>query len=109
MYATLVHDKFEILETMEYHKIEDELKFLFYKFVPRFDFHKAACWGQLLEFKRFRDSLTHPRQDEDETTLCEYKRITDRGLSAVIEIIDHLCKGIFKKPLRKQLLDLKVK
>jgi hypothetical protein len=102
-----VHGKFEILETMEYHKIEDKLKFLFYKFVPQFDFHKTPCWGQLLEFKKFRDNLTHPRQDEDETTLKEYKSITDRGLSAVIEIINYLCNGVFGKPLRKQLLDLK--
>ena len=100
--------KFEVLETMEYHRLEDKLKFLIYKFVPGFDFEKMPCWSRLIEFKKFRDGLTHPRQEEDETELEEYKTITARGISSVIEIMNHLCKGIFKKPLRKKLLDLKV-
>jgi len=103
-----VHGKFEVLETMEYHRLEDKLKFLIHKFVSDFDFEKMACWGRLIEFKKFRDSLTHPRQEEDETKLEDYKAITARGISSVIEIMNYLCSGIFKKPLRKKLLDLKV-
>jgi len=102
------HGKFEISEKMEYHKLEDKLRFLIFKFVPSFDFEKTPCWGRLIEFKKFRDSLTHPRGDEDETKLDEYKTKTAMGISSAIEIIDYLCRGIFRKPLRKKLLDFKV-
>ena len=103
-----VRGKFEINEKMEYHRLEDKLRFLIYKFVPNFDFEKMPCWSRLIEFKKFRDSLTHPRQDEDETELDEYKTATARGISSIIQIINHLCEGIFNRPLRKKLLDLKV-
>ena len=102
------HGKFEVLERSEYHRLEDKLRFLICRFLPSFDFEKMPCWGRLIEFKKFRDSLVHPRQDEDETELEHYKTITARGISSVIEIINHLCKGIFNRPLRKKLLDLKV-
>lgn len=97
---------FQMLEQMEYHKIEDKLKFLIYKFVPDFDFASTACWSRLLEFKRFRDNITHPRQDEDEIDITEYKRKIETGLSSAIEIMNYLCKGIFNRPLRKKILDL---
>lgn len=100
--------KFEVLERSEYHRLEDKLRFLICKFVPSFDFEKMPCWSRLIEFKKFRDSLVHPRQDEDETELEEYKTVTATGTSSVIEIINHLCKGIFNRPLRKKLLDFKV-
>ena len=100
--------KFEISDKMEYHRLEDKLKFLICKFIPKFDFEKTPCWSRLIEFKKFRDSLTHPRSDEDETELDIYKTKTAVGISSVIEIIDYLCRGIFRKPLRKKLLDLKV-
>ena len=104
-----VHGQFKmLLEKPEYHRLEDKLRFLICKFVPSFDFEKTPCWSRLIEFKKFRDSLTHPRQDEDETELEGYETITTRGISSVIEIMNHLCKGIFNRPLRKKLLDLKV-
>jgi len=103
-----IRGKFEILESMEYHRLEDKLKFLICRFIPSFNFNKTPCWGRLIEFKKFRDSLTHPRQDEDETQLLEYKTITAKGLSSIIEIMNHLCTGIFGRPLRKKLLDLKI-
>ena len=106
--STLIHGKFEMLDTVEYHRLEDKLRFLICKFSSGFDFHTTTWWGHLLEFKKFRDSLVHPRQDEDETELDSYKSLSARGLSSVIEAINHLCIGIFRKPLRKKLLELRV-
>lgn len=97
---------FRILEEMEYHKLDDKLKFLVCKFVPDFDFVSTPCWSRLLEFKKLRDSITHPRHDEDEIDITEYKRKIKTGLSSAIEIMNYLCKGIFNRPLRKKLLDL---
>lgn len=98
--------KFDILDQDEYHRLEDKLKFLICRFCPTFDFGKIPCWSQLLEFKKFRDSLTHPRKDEDETALQEYDKRIKVGVSSIIEVMDHLCQGIFKQPLRKQVKDL---
>jgi hypothetical protein len=93
-------------EKTDYHKLDDKLKILFRKFIPTFDFATNNGWSSLMEFKDFRDSLIHPRQDEDETTTSEYQAKVKRGLGGVIEIINRLSLGIFKKPLRKKILDL---
>jgi len=99
---------FQILDQMEYHKFEDKLKFLICKFVPDFDFDKTPCWSRLLELKKLRDTITHPRQDEDEIDIAEYQKKLTAGLSSAIEIMNYISKGIFKRPLRKKLLDLSV-
>jgi len=97
---------FIILDQPEYHKIEEKLRFLIQKFLPGFDFHRDPCWSRLLEFKKFRDSITHPRQDEDEVGIDEYNKTAEIGLKSAIETMNHLCKGIFSCPLRAKLLDL---
>jgi len=97
---------FQILEQIEYHRLEDKLKFLICKFVLNFDFVYTPCWSRLLEFKKFRDNIMHPRQDEDEIDITEYKKKIETGLSSAIEIMNYLCKGIFKRPLRRKILDL---
>lgn len=97
---------FHMLDHVEYHKLEDKLKFLICKFVPGFDFEHTPCWSRLLEFKKFRDTITHPRQEEDEIDIEEYKKKIEIGLSSAIEIMNRLCEGIFKRPIRKKILDL---
>ena len=59
-----------------------------------------------MEFKKFRDRLVHPHDSEDEIQIKEYENIIKRGLSSIINIMNTISKGIFRKPLRKQLLDL---
>ncbi len=56
--------------------------------------------------KKFRDRLVHPRDSEDKIHIKEYEKIIKRGLSSIINIMNTISKGIFRKPLRKQLLDL---
>ena len=100
--------KFIIIDRPEYHRLEEKLRYLIFKFVDGFDFDKMPCWSRLISFKKFRDGLVHPREDEDSNSPEEYKRNTALGLSAVIDVINHLCKGIFDKPLRKKIIDLKI-
>jgi hypothetical protein len=88
-----------------YNKVDDKIKFLLGKFVSDFDF-QGSPWSQFKEFKSFRDSLVHPRQQEDETPLLEYDRKVRRGLKAVIEIMSQVSVDVFGTPLRKKLLDL---
>ena len=92
-------------ERTEYHSIDDKLRLLLNKFVPIFDFN-SGTWSSFMQFKNFRDLLVHPRQADDETKIIEYQTKVQAGLSSTIELMNCVSKGIFKKPLRKQLLDL---
>lgn len=99
-------DRFAILDQLEYHRIEEKLRFLLKKYVSSFDFEQDRHWAQFLAFKKLRDSITHPRFDEDQTTKSEYSQQIKHGLDAVISLIDVLCQGIFQKPLRQNIKDL---
>lgn len=99
------NEKIEVTQRIEYHRIEDKLKILIKIFVKEFDF-TSKDWSHFMEFKKFRDRLVHPHDSEDEIQIKEYKNIIKRGLSSIINIMNTISKGIFRKPLRKQLLDL---
>lgn len=90
---------------LEYHKLDDKLRVLMARLAPKFDF-KSLTWNKFMEFKKFRDSLVHPRQVDDETSLLEYESTLRAGLRAIIELMNLVSKGMFRKPLRRQLLDL---
>ena len=92
-------------ERTEYHSIDDKLRLLLNKFVPDFDF-SSGIWSSFMQFKNFRDLLVHPRQADDKTEIIEYQKKVQAGLSSIIELMNCVSKGIFKKPLRRQLLDL---
>lgn len=94
-----------LTERTEYHSIDDKLRFLLNKFVPGFDF-SSGTWSSFMQFKNFRDLLVHPRQADDKTEIIEYKKKAQAGLSSIIELMNCVSKGIFRKPLRRQLLDL---
>jgi len=100
--------QFTILEKTEHHPLAEKIRLLMSRFVPDFDFDRNASWCQMLQFKEVRDQLVHSRQEEDETELEEYDKEISRGLSAIIDVMNVLCEGIFKRPLRKKLTDLKV-
>ncbi len=92
-------------ERTEYHSIDDKLRLLLSKFVPDFDFN-IATWSSFMRFKQFRDLLVHPRQTDDNIEMEEYHTKVQAGLSSIIELMNCISKGIYKQPLRKQLLDL---
>jgi hypothetical protein len=94
-----------LTERSEFHRLEDKVKLLIRKFVHGFDFN-SRTWSKFTEFKDFRDSLVHPRQTDDEMSLADYHKKVSSGMRSIIEIMNLISKGIFHKPLRKQLLDL---
>lgn len=101
----LTFEKGKLVDKVEFHRLDDKLRLLIRKFVPSFSFGSVP-WSVLMDFKDFRDLLVHPRQIEDETKIADYEKKVASGLSAIIEIMNCISKGIFKKPLRNQLLDL---
>jgi hypothetical protein len=98
--------KFEIIDSPEYHRTEEKLRFLLSKFKPDFNFSKEPCWCRLLEFKKFRDKITHPRSEYDDTEIDNYKKMVTLGLESSIEIMNNICLGFFHKPLRIKIREL---
>lgn len=98
--------KFELSEIFELHGIEDKVRFLFCKYKPAFDFEHSSVWSQFIEFKNFRNAITHPVHEDDEISINDYQKKIKIGLSAIIEIINCLCKEIIGKPLRPKIKDL---
>lgn len=99
-------DRFKVLRQMEFRRLDEKLRFLLRKYAQGYSISGDASWPQFIEFKRFRDSLVHPRKDEDETTLGEYDSRIKVGLNATIEIVNSLCKGLFGRNLRKKVVEL---
>lgn len=98
-------DKMEVARRTEYHKTEDKMKLLIRKFNADVDL-KNSSWSKFCQFKQFRDSLIHPRLPEDEIQPETYEKKLKLGLQSIIELMNALNQAIFRKPLRKKLLDL---
>lgn len=98
--------KFEALAQSEFHRLEDKLIFLITKFGAPLDRAANPAWSRFQEFKKLRDAITHPRKDEDDISLSRYQRSVATGLSSSIEIIDCLCMGVFRRHVRRKILDL---
>ena len=97
---------YEISELTEYHRLEDKVGFLISKFLPRFDFAKDRTWVGFHQLKDLRDLLAHPKGEEDPTSIKAYERGFRSGFSSTVQIMNNLCLGIFKQPLRRKILDL---
>lgn len=98
--------KYIVMEKVEYHSVEDKIKFLLSKFSPDFDFNNSS-WSSLMELKQIRDSLIHPKNSEDLTSSDQYRKILFSGLHGVISTMNTVSEKIFKRPLRPLILDLK--
>ena len=94
-----------LIEKNEYHSIEDKIRLILRRFASSYDFG-CLPWCKFIEFKRFRDSLVHPHELDDEIDLSQYHKKVSSGLKATIEIMNSISLAVSHEPLRKQLLDL---
>lgn len=98
--------KFAMRDQPQYARLEDKLRFLVLRFSVDVDLGKSAEWSNFMRLKQLRDSLVHSRQEEDERPVDEYDTTCADGLKGCVGLMDHLSRGIFKKPLRAKLTDL---
>jgi len=98
--------QFKMLDRRDFHSLEDKVRFLIHKFSPEFEFSSNPLWPQFVQFKQFRDSITHPHQADDPNFPDDYRDKAGRGLSTVVQLIALLCRAVFDRPLRPQLMDL---
>lgn len=100
--------KATIEEKTKFNSIDGKIKFILKKFNVPLDISTAREWRDFLMFKDLRDSLVHPKLISDENTLSEYQQSIKKGLNANIDIMSSISNTLFSKPLRKNLLDLKI-
>lgn len=98
-------EKGELLRKDEFHRLDEKLRCILKRFSPGYNFNNQN-WSDFKELKKFRDSLVHPRQADDEVPISDYNRILTRGIRAIIELMNIVLRDMFGQPLRKQLLDL---
>jgi len=91
---------------IRYNAVDEKIKALIFRFIPDFDFNASISWNNFKIFKDFRDSLIHSRKVEDETPINDYEKRIKEGLTSIIELMNEISKGMFRKPLRKKILDL---
>ena len=90
----------------KYNPLEEKIKALIRRFVSHYDFGHSIPWNNLLKFKDLRDSLVHSRNFEDDTNLDQYETQIKSGFTAIVEVMNLISEGIYKKPLRRSILDL---
>ncbi len=98
-------DTDEVVERIENHPLDSKLKLILRKFAWDFDFN-TGIWSTFCEFKDFRDALVHPKYTEDPYSFEQYQKHFSRGFKSIIVIMDIIVRGVFNKPLRRQLLEL---
>jgi hypothetical protein len=98
--------KGNVVTQIRYYGIDDKVKFLIHKFAPKYDIGKSKAWTSFIKFKILRDSLVHPRHIDDEIEISEYREKLQMGMFGTITLMNDISKGVFKRPLRKKILDL---
>lgn len=94
-----------VVTQIRYYGIDDKLKFLIHRFAPNYDIGKSKAWTSFVEFKNLRDSLVHPKNIDDEIEIDEYREKLRIGMFGTITLMNDVSKGVFKRPLRKKILD----
>lgn len=95
----------EVKRRSEYHSVSDKLRVIIKKFVRNYDFG-CSDWREFQEFKKLRDDLVHPREDEDSISLSSYESRVRSGLRGIIAVMDSVCSGMWGRRLRRRLRDL---
>lgn len=95
-----------VVTQTRYYGIDDKLKFLIHNFAPKYDIGKSKAWTSFIEFKNLRDSLVHPKHIDDEIEINEYREKLRIGMFGTITLMNDISKGVYKRPLRKKILDL---
>ncbi|MBB5643990.1 hypothetical protein [Pedobacter cryoconitis] len=98
----------EIKERIKFNSIDNKLKLIIKKFGVTINVSSSTQWSNFMHFKDLRDSLIHAKDLSDERTAAQYKEAIKKGLNANIDIMNLISKAVFKRPLRTNLLDLKL-
>lgn len=92
----------------KFNSIEGKLKFLINRLKVDIEISTDSNWSNFRKFKRLRDRLIHPKEENDEVSIQEYSSELKNGLNSNIYLIDKITKKLFSKGLRKSITDLKI-
>lgn len=97
---------FKLVIKDEFHRVDEKIKLIIRKYSPKFNFSNTD-WAHLMELKKIRDLLMHPKNSEDQFDMNEYIKIINNGLNGVIATINNMNQFVYGKSLRLQILDLR--
>ena len=92
----------------KFNSIEGKLKFLIKRLDVDIVIDRDSNWSDFKEFKKLRDRLIHPKEEDDEVSIKDYSLELKKGLNSNIYLIDKVAKKLFSKGLRRSLTDLKI-
>ena len=76
-------------------RLEDRVLFLCRRYSKAPVDRTASYWSEFVDASRLRNSLTHPKADPP--TISE--NAVKRALSAIVELLNYMYMGIYKKKL----------
>lgn len=92
----------------KFNSIEGKLKFLINRLKVDIKIDRDSRWSDFKDFKKLRDRLVHPKEENDEVSIQEYSSELKKGLNSNIYLIDKVARKLFSKGLRRSLTDLKI-
>ncbi len=104
----VVPAKARVEEKNKFNSISEKIKFVIKKFSVAIDLTSSTQWRDFLAFKEFRNSLIHSKSIDDTIKLSDYSINIQKGLNANIDIMNAISQKLFQKPLRRNLIDLKI-
>lgn len=91
-----------------YFSVESKVKYLITRFNADFDISSDPAWQKFLRLKDFRDSLVHPKEQDDENSIEEYRKRIREGLNANLDIMNSVAERVFSRGLRKGIAELRL-
>jgi len=87
--------EFRESKRLKIYRLEDRVLFLCRRFSKKPVDRASTYWGNFLEASKLRNGLTHPK---DSSPIIQEAGVK-RALIAIVELLNHMCMGIYKKKL----------
>jgi hypothetical protein len=80
---------------LKIHRLEDRVLFLCRRFSKKPIDRASSYWGNFVDASKLRNGLTHPKDNSPNIQEAAVKK----ALMAMIDLLNHMCLGIYKKKL----------
>lgn len=91
----LADGEFKENKRLKIHRLEDRVLFLCRRFSKKPIDRASSYWGNFLDASKLRNGLTHPKDSSPNIQEAAVKK----ALTSMINVLNHMCLGIYKKKL----------
>lgn len=82
-----------LTDRLRMYRLEDRIEFLYRRFCGALLDKNSAVWSRFKSGLNLRNRLTHPKEAAEIT-----EQLTRQALTAVVDLLDLLYRGIYKRP-----------